>query len=52
MEILNRKAKFNYFIIDEIECGIELKGTELKVLEKVQLIWMILMVELKKMKYI
>lgn len=30
MEILNRKAKFNYFIIDEIEAGIELKGTEIK----------------------
>lgn len=30
MEILNRKARFNYFIIDEIEVGIELKGTEIK----------------------
>ena len=30
MEILNRKARFNYFIIDEIETGIELKGTEIK----------------------
>lgn len=30
MEILNRQAKFNYFITDEIECGIELKGTEVK----------------------
>lgn len=30
MEILNRKARFNYFIIDEIESGIELKGTEIK----------------------
>lgn len=30
MEILNRKARFNYFIIDEIEAGIELKGTEIK----------------------
>lgn len=30
MEILNRKARFNYFIIEEIECGIELKGTEIK----------------------
>ena len=29
MEILNRKARFNYFIIDEIETGIELKGTEI-----------------------
>ena len=34
MEILNRKAKFNYFIIDEIECGIELKGTEIKSIRK------------------
>ena len=24
MEILNRKARFNYFIIEEIECGIEI----------------------------
>ncbi len=30
MEILNRKAKFNYFIESEIECGIELNGTEVK----------------------
>lgn len=30
MEILNRKARFNYFIIDETEAGIELKGTEIK----------------------
>ncbi|MBQ3142139.1 MAG: SsrA-binding protein SmpB [Bacilli bacterium] len=30
MEIINRKARFNYFIKDEIECGIELKGTEIK----------------------
>ena len=30
MEILNRKARFNYFIIDEIEAGIELNGTEIK----------------------
>ena len=30
MEILNREAKFNYFIEDEIECGIELRGTEIK----------------------
>ena len=30
MEILNRKAKFNYFIEDEIECGIELLGSEVK----------------------
>ena len=26
----DRKARFNYFIIDEIEAGIELKGTEIK----------------------
>ena len=30
MEILNRKAKFNYFIEEEIECGIELLGSEVK----------------------
>ena len=30
MEILNRKARFNYDIIDTIECGIVLKGTEIK----------------------
>ena len=30
MEILNREARFNYFIIDEIECGISLLGTEIK----------------------
>lgn len=30
MEILNRKARFNYVIIDTLECGIVLKGTEIK----------------------
>ena len=30
MEILNRKAKFNYFIEEEIECGIALSGNEVK----------------------
>ncbi len=30
MEIINREAKFNYFIEEEIECGIELRGTEIK----------------------
>ena len=30
MEILNRKANFNYFIEDKIECGIELLGNEVK----------------------
>lgn len=34
MEIFNRKAKFNYFIESEIECGIELKGTEIKSIRK------------------
>lgn len=34
MEILNRKARFNYFITDEIEVGIELKGTEIKSIRK------------------
>ena len=30
MEILNRRAKFDYFIEDEIEAGIVLTGTEIK----------------------
>lgn len=30
MEILNRKARFDYFIEEEFEAGIELKGTEIK----------------------
>lgn len=30
MEIKNRKANFDYYIEDTIECGIELKGTEIK----------------------
>jgi len=30
MEILNRKARHDYFIEDEFECGIVLKGTEIK----------------------
>lgn len=30
MEINNRKAKYDYDIIDEIEAGIVLKGTEIK----------------------
>ena len=30
IEINNRKARFNYEIIDTIECGIVLKGTEIK----------------------
>lgn len=30
MEILNRKARFNYFIEEELECGIELYGNEVK----------------------
>ena len=34
MEILNRDARFNYFILDEIEAGIELKGTEIKSIRK------------------
>ncbi|MEG2457939.1 MAG: SsrA-binding protein SmpB [Bacilli bacterium] len=34
MEILNRKAHFNYFIIEEYECGIELFGTEIKSIRK------------------
>lgn len=34
MEIINRKAKFNYEIISDIEAGIELKGTEIKSIRK------------------
>ena len=34
MEIKNRKARFNYFILKEIECGIVLTGTEIKSLRK------------------
>ncbi len=30
MEIVNRKAKHDYFIDDTIECGIALTGTEIK----------------------
>lgn len=30
MEIENRKARFDYFIEDTYECGIVLKGTEIK----------------------
>lgn len=30
IEIKNKKAYFDYFIEDEIECGIVLKGTEIK----------------------
>lgn len=30
MEILNRKAKHDYFVEEEIECGIALTGTEIK----------------------
>ena len=34
MEIKNRKANYLYFILDKIECGIELKGTEIKSIRK------------------
>ena len=30
MEIQNRKARHNYFIKEEYECGIVLTGTEIK----------------------
>ncbi len=30
MEIFNRKARHDYFIYEEYECGIVLKGTEIK----------------------
>jgi len=34
MEILNRKASFNYFIEEELECGISLSGTEIKAIRE------------------
>ena len=34
MEIKNKKANFDYFIEETIECGIEWKGTEIKSLRK------------------
>lgn len=34
MEIRNKKAYFNYFIIKEIEAGIVLQGTEIKSIRK------------------
>ena len=30
MEIINRRARYDYFIEDTYECGIVLKGTEIK----------------------
>lgn len=30
MEILNRQARHDYFILEEVEAGLELKGTEVK----------------------
>lgn len=34
MEIKNKKAYFNYFVLREIEAGIVLKGTEIKSIRK------------------
>lgn len=34
MEIINKKARFDYYIEDEIEAGIVLKGTEIKSVRK------------------
>ena len=34
MEILNRKARHDYFIDESLECGIVLKGTEIKSIRK------------------
>lgn len=34
MEILNKKARFDYFIEDTFECGLVLSGTEIKSLRK------------------
>lgn len=34
MEIVNRKARFNYNVLEEYESGIELLGTEIKSIRK------------------
>lgn len=34
MQIINRKARFNYFIESEVEAGIVLTGTEIKSIRK------------------
>ena len=34
MEIINREANFNYFVLDEFECGISLAGTEIKAIRE------------------
>ncbi len=34
MEIVNRKARHDYFIVEEYECGIVLTGTEIKSLRE------------------
>ena len=34
MEIINKKAKFDYFIVEEFETGIVLTGTEIKSVRK------------------
>lgn len=33
MEVINREAKYNYFILEDIECGIVLTGTEIKAIK-------------------
>lgn len=30
MEIINREARFNYFVLESVECGVVLTGTEIK----------------------
>lgn len=34
MEIVNKEARYNYFILEEIEAGISLVGTEIKSIRK------------------
>ena len=34
MEVINREAKYNYFILEELECGIVLTGTEIKAIRE------------------
>ena len=36
MEVINREARYNYFIEEELECGIELTGTEVKAIREGQ----------------
>ena len=52
MEILNRKARYDYVIEDTYEAGIVLTGTEIKSVRQGRLILKIVMLLLEMMKYI